>query len=91
MAGDAEGNLGDEDDAEDDGHGDLDGGEAGGEGHAEVAADGVEGCPEDASSRHQREDAADEEHGNGALLPHRTAAREEGHGDGGHARCHDHR
>ena len=50
-----------DDDAEHDGHGRLGGAEAAGERRRELAGHQVIGAPEDAGSRHQRENAAEQE------------------------------
>lgn len=49
-----------QDDAEGDGDGDLQGGDTRVQGGAKLLGDKIVGGPEDASARHQREDAADQ-------------------------------
>ena len=63
-------NLADEDDAQDDGDGHLDGHEAAAQGKAELVGNHVVGSPEHAGARHEREDAAEQEHDGRAAVQH---------------------
>ncbi len=80
--------FGDDEDAEGDGDGGLDGDEAGLQGGTQLVGDDVVAGPEDASAGHEREDAADEEDGDGTLA--QDGLHESRQGDQGSSQEDDH-